>query len=114
MTRIVLNVGHKPLLIGIQRTFELLSKQIAESDDGVQRSPQLMAHAGEEFALETVRSLQLTILFFQPLVRGCELGRKLLVHGVNSRLGLPAIGNIPDDRHNPRTIRRANRAETDL
>ena len=73
-----------------------------------------MAHAGEEFAFEAVRSLQFTILFFQPLVGRCKLGRKLLVYGVNSRLGLPPIGNIPDDRHNPRTISRANRAEADL
>ena len=50
VTRIALNVCDEPLLIGVQRTFELFSKQIRESDDGYAAECAIRDHTGEEFA----------------------------------------------------------------
>ena len=68
MTSVLKNVADEPVLLLIERAFQLLGKQLRETDDGVQRRAQFVAHAGQEFILEVIRLLNLKVTCFQLLI----------------------------------------------
>jgi len=85
----------------------------------LQRRAQLVAHAGQEFALQAVGSLHFAIAQLELLVGLRELSREGLVQAWILLLRLFAIGNVANDGADPRPfIRRPfvrfHRAEADL
>src|SRR5690348_4006819 len=59
MLGILVDMRYKPLLPFIERTVDFFLQQFGEAENGVQRSAELMTHAGEEFALQPVGPLHL-------------------------------------------------------
>src|SRR5581483_4926129 len=50
MVRTILDVLHEPLLLVIQVPSRLLAQQPGKTDDGIERCPQFVTHAGKELA----------------------------------------------------------------
>ncbi len=72
----IAHMADKTPLFGVKLPDRLVSEKIGESEDGIQRSAQFVAHAGQKLTLEpcsplhflTAR-LQLTILLFNSPLR---------------------------------------------
>ena len=73
MHGIVMDVADEALLRVVERTLALLFEKFGESDDGVQRSAELVAHAGEELAFQLVGVLDFAVAGFQFLVGFADL-----------------------------------------
>ena len=69
-----LNGAKLPALLVVERTGQAHEQRAGEPEDGVERSAQLMAHAGQEPVLGGVRVLQLEVLLLQGVLETLSLG----------------------------------------
>jgi hypothetical protein len=102
------------LLIGIQRTFQFLAKQIGETNDRVQGSPKLVAHAGKKFALQPVGTLHFTVPDLKLLIGRAQFRRELPVHRVDLLFRLFSTRDVAHNGDDARTLRRANGAQANF
>src|SRR5580765_6261695 len=86
----------EPVLLFIDRPFQLLGKQLRESDDGVQRRAQLMAHAGQKFVLQPVRSLDFQIAGLEQLIFCGQLGRVFFAQLADTVLNQFSLRDVTD------------------
>jgi len=71
----------EPSLLLAQWTCQFFLQELCESQNGVQGGSQLMAHAREELALESIGSLRFPVAQFQLLVCDPDLFSRLLLRG---------------------------------
>lgn len=90
MSSIVKNVADEPVLLFIERAFQLFREQLRETDNRVQRRTQFMAHAGKELILEAVRLFDLEIAGLQLLILGRQLSGILLAQHAD-----PVLDQLP-------------------
>src|SRR6266568_9018820 len=74
MTRTAQNIVEVFLLLGLKRAGLFTDQELRESDDAVERRPQLMRHVGKKTVLGQNRSFQLHILLLQRLLDPFPLG----------------------------------------
>src|SRR5690349_39120 len=84
------------LLFGVERTGQAHEKRAGEPDDGVERCPQLVAHAREKIVLREAGALELLVLLAQR------------------RLEMFALGAVADRALDERLALCPDGAETDL
>src|SRR5579862_1389798 len=75
-----MDMADKALLFLIKLTHGFFAQQFREAHDGVERRAQLVAHIGQELALELVGALHLAQVFF--------------LQRLNPGLSLPALSDI--------------------
>ena len=119
MAGIALDMRQEALLLFVQRTGVLLREQLRESEDGVQRSPQLVTHAGQKFALQPIGPLYFLVPQRKLLIRRCELrGAPLqtLIQHPNLLFGPAPLADVAKHAHHvPRfRFRLWQRAQIDV
>ena len=89
MFRVNLDMIQKSPLLFIQRPFALFAQQLRKADDGMQRSPEFVAHAGDELALQSIE----TLCFFLPRL---ELSHITLLKRLNLLLGALSLLDVSE------------------
>ncbi len=108
------NVVDESQLLISERTLQPFAKQLRETNDRMQGCSKLVTHARQEFALELVCCFHLTVSKLQlPICRGQFSG----IPGLESAdlfFCLYPVGDISDNRSDPKSLLGFKRAETDL
>ena len=101
MASILKNVAKEPLLLFIEWAFQLLGKQLRETDDSVQGCAQFVAHAGEKLIFEAIRLFYLEIAGLQLLILGRKFGSILLAQHLDAVFDQLPFCNVAQLLHRP-------------